>query len=139
MLIKTIVFFLFFNLISFNLNAAQYVPPKVGDYLVAKISSISNDYGITKRYYQRLHRSNPDNLLALDRLLLLSILDGDLLSANNYSFKLAKAGCDKNANSCCMNNQSPQGHLVNGISYLNSHKYGYADQSFASIWNGNLS
>ena len=38
-----------------------------------------------------------------------------------------------------MNNQSPQGHLVNGISYLNSYKPGFADQSFASIWRGNLS
>jgi len=139
MLIRTIIFLLIFNISSINLHAAQFIPPQVGDYLVAKISSDSNDYSVTKRYYQRLHRSNPNDLLALDRLLLLSILDGDLLSANNYSFKLAKAGCDKNVNSCCMNNQSPQGHLVNGISYLNSYKPGFADQSFASIWRGNLS
>ena len=139
MLIKTIIFILLFNFLSISLQASQYIPPRVGDYLVAKISSASNDYDVTKKYYQRLHRANPDNLLALDRLLLLSILDGDLLSANNYSFKLAKAGCDKNINSCCMNNQSPQGHLVNGISYLNSYKHGFADQSFASIWRGNLS
>ena len=139
MLIRTIIFLLIFNIASINLHAAQFIPPQVGDYLVAKISSDSNDYSTTKRYYQRLHRSNPNDLLALDRLLLLSILDGDLLSANNYSFKLAKAGCDKNVNSCCMNNQSPQGHLVNGISYLNSYKPGFADQSFASIWRGNLS
>jgi len=90
MLIRTIIFLLIFNISSINLYAAQFIPPQVGDYLVAKISSDSNDYSVTKRYYQRLHRSNPNDLLALDRLLLLSILDGDLLSANNYSLNLRK-------------------------------------------------
>jgi len=130
---------LIFTLSFSSANAAKTNLPKIGDYLVANISSNSNDYKITKRYYQKLHRSNPNDLLALDRLLLLSILDGDLYSANNYSFKLAQAGCDKKVNSCCMNNQSPQGHLVNGISYLNSYKQGFADQSFASIWRGEIS
>ena len=66
MLIRTIIFLLMFSISSINLNAAQYIPPQVGDYLVAKISSDSNDYSTTKRYYQRLHRSNPNDLLALD-------------------------------------------------------------------------
>tara|TARA_A100001015_G_scaffold43195_1_gene47486 strand:+ start:487 stop:873 length:387 start_codon:yes stop_codon:yes gene_type:complete len=126
-IIRLLSFILIFILSFSSANAAKTNLPKIGDYLVANISSNSNDYKITKRYYQKLHRSNPNDLLALDRLLLLSILDGDLYSANNYSFKLAQAGCDKKVNSCCMNNQSPQGHLVNGISYLNSYKQGFAD------------
>ena len=113
--------------------------PQVGDYLVAKVSIDSNDYNVTKRYYQRILRKNPNNLLSLDRLLLLSILDGDIQSAKNYSFKLARVGCDQKRNACCMNNQSPQGHLINGISYINSYEFNFADQSFASIWQGDIS
>ena len=43
--------------------------------------------------------------------------------SNKYSFKLAQVGCENSKESCCMSNQSPQGHLVNGISYLNSYKF----------------
>ena len=138
-IIRLLSFILIFILFFSSANAAKINLPKIGDYLVANISSNSNDYKITKRYYQKLHRSNPNDLLALDRLLLLSILDGDLYSANNYSFKLAEAGGDKKGTSCCLTKQSPQGHLVNGISYLNSYQQGLADQSFASIWRGEIS
>ena len=140
MIKKILIILFFFNLFfstahSLGTNKERI---QVGDYLVAKISNNENDYRVTKRFYQKIHRNNPTDLLALDRLLLLSLLDGDLLSANKYSFKLAQVGCDKSKNACCMSNQSPQGHLVNGISYLNSYNFNLADQSFASIWHGDL-
>ena len=140
-MIKKILILLFFYNLFFSTAyslSADKERIQVGDYLVAKISNNENDYRVTKRFYQKIHRKDPTNLLALDRLLLLSLLDGDLLSANKYSFKLAQVGCDKSKNACCMSNQSPQGHLVNGISYLNSYKFDLADQSFASIWHGDL-
>ena len=64
-----------------NSFASTSLGPQVGDYLVAKVSIDSNDYNVTKRYYQRILRKNPDNLLSLDRLLLLSILDGEIYRA----------------------------------------------------------
>ena len=140
MIKKILIILFFFNLFfstAYSLGTDKE-RVQVGDYLVAKISNNENDYRATKRFYQKIHRKNPTDLLALDRLLLLSLLDGDLLSANKYSFKLAQVGCDKSKNACCMSNQSPQGHLVNGISYLNSYKFNLADQSFASIWHGDL-
>jgi len=140
-MIKRILILLFFYNLFFSTAyslGSDKERMQVGDYLVAKISNNENDYKVTKRFYQKIHRKNPTDLLALDRLLLLSLLDGDLLSANKYSFKLAQVGCDKSKDACCMSNQSPQGHLVNGISYLNSYKFNLADQSFASIWHGDL-
>ncbi len=140
MIKKLLIIVFFFNLFfstSYSLGTDKR-RMEVGDYLVAKISNNENDYKVTKRFYQKIHRKNPTDLLALDRLLLLSLLDGDLLSANKYSFKLAQVGCDNSKDACCMSNQSPQGHLVNGISYLNSYKFNLADQSFASIWHGDL-
>lgn len=140
-MIKKILIFLFFYNLCFSTAYSlgfDKEREQVGDYLVAKISNNENDYGVTKRFYQKIHRKNPTNLLVLDRLLLLSLLEGDLLSANKYSFKLAQVGCDKSKDACCMSNQSPQGHLVNGISYLNSYNFNLADQSFASIWHGEL-
>jgi len=140
-MIKQILILLFFFNLFFSTSYSLGTDKErmqVGDYLVAKISNNENDYKVTKRFYQKIHRKNPTDLLALDRLLLLSLLDGDLLSANKYSFKLAQVGCDKSKDACCMSNQSPQGHLVNGISYLNSYKFNLADQSFASIWHGDL-
>ena len=130
----------FFTLLIVSSSFAIKSPgPEVGDYLVAKVSIDSNDYNVTKRYYQKILRKNPSNLQSLDRLLLLSILEGDIQSAKNYSFKLARVGCDQKRNACCMNNQSPQGHLINGISYINSYEFNFADQSFASIWQGQIS
>tara|TARA_B100001057_G_scaffold163769_1_gene164393 strand:- start:3034 stop:4704 length:1671 start_codon:yes stop_codon:yes gene_type:complete len=130
----------FFTLLVVSSSFAIKSPgPEVGDYLVAKVSIDSNDYNVTKRYYQKILRKNPSNLQSLDRLLLLSILEGDIQSAKNYSFKLARVGCDQKRNACCMNNQSPQGHLINGISYINSYEFNFADQSFASIWQGQIS
>jgi len=140
-MIKKILIFIFcYNLCFSTAYSLGFDKEReqVGDYLVAKISNNENDYGVTKRFYQKIHRKNPTNLLVLDRLLLLSLLEGDLLSANKYSFKLAQVGCDKSKDACCMSNQSPQGHLVNGISYLNSYNFNLADQSFASIWHGEL-
>ena len=140
MIKKILIILFFFNLFFSTAHSLGTDKERiqVGDYLVAKISNNENDYRVTKRFYQKIHRNNPTDLLALDRLLLLSLLDGDLLSANKYSFKLAQVGCDKSKNACCMSNQSPQGHLVNGISYLNSYNFNLADQSFASIWHGDL-
>ena len=130
----------FFTLLIVSSSFAIKSPgPEVGDYLVAKVSIDSNDYNVTKRYYQKILRKNPSNLQSLDRLLLLSILEGDIQNAKNYSFKLARVGCDQKRNACCMNNQSPQGHLINGISYINSYEFNFADQSFASIWQGQIS
>jgi len=140
MLKKLLVFLLLYLIIlpsafSFGFDRTE---PQVGEYLVAKISNNEKDYAVTKRFYQKIHAHNPSNLLALDRLLLLSLLEGDLQNANRYSFKLAQVGCKKAKSSCCKSNQSPQGHLVNGISYLNSYNFNFADQSFASIWHGGL-
>ena len=111
-MIKKILIFLFcYNLCFSTAYSLGFDKEReqVGDYLVAKISNNENDYGVTKRFYQKIHRKNPTNLLVLDRLLLLSLLEGDLLSANKYSFKLAQVGCDKSKDACCMSNQSPQG------------------------------
>ena len=125
MIKRILILLFFFNLFFSTAYSLGTVKERmqVGDYLVAKISNNENDYKVTKRFYQKIHRNNPTDLLALDRLLLLSLLDGDLLSANKYSFKLAQVGCDESKDACCMSNQSPQGHLVNGISYLNSYKF----------------
>ena len=140
MIKRILILLFFFNLFTSTAYSLGIYKEnmQVGDYLVAKISNNENDYKVTKRFYQKIHRNNPTDLLALDRLLLLSLLDGDLLSANKYSFKLAQVGCDNSKDACCMSNQSPQGHLVNGISYLNSYQFNLADQSFASIWHGDL-
>ena len=141
MLKQLIILLFFFSLLPSNSYSfgSDKSSLEVGDYLVAKISNNENDYRVTKRFYQKIHKKNPSDLLALDRLLLLSLLEGDFMSANQYSFKLAQVGCDKSNNACCKSNQSPQGHLVNGISYLNSYNFDLADQSFASIWHGDLS
>ena len=140
MLKKLFILLFLFNIFSSNSYSIGIDKNtlEVGDYLVAKISNNENDYRVTKRFYQKIHRKNPSDLLALDRLLLLSLLEGDFISANQYSFKLAQVGCDQSIDACCKSNQSPQGHLVNGISYLNSYNFDLADQSFASIWHGDL-
>ena len=81
-MIKRILILLFFSnlFISTAYSFGTYKEKaQVGDYLVAKISNNENDYKVTKRFYQKIHRKNPSDLLALDRLLLLSLLDGDLI------------------------------------------------------------
>ena len=102
MLKQLIILLFFFSLLPSNSYSfgSDKSSLEVGDYLVAKISNNENDYRVTKRFYQKIHRKNPSDLLALDRLLLLSLLEGDFMSANQYSFKLAQVGCDKSNNAC---------------------------------------
>ena len=103
-MLRRLLIFLFFCSLPFSMAYSlsfDNAKTNIGEYLIAKISNSENDYDVTKRFYKKIHRNNPSNLLALDRLLLLSLLEGDLLSANKYSFKLAQVGCDQSKNSCC--------------------------------------
>ena len=139
-----LTFFLTYLLISFSNISISYaafdkkISISVGEYLIAKVSHNQSDHKITKQYYKKIYRKDPDNLVALDRLMLLNLLDGDLRKANEYAVKLAKVGCGPSTNTCCMNNQSPQGYIINAISFLNSYQFKYADQTLANIWRGDL-
>ena len=124
-----LTFFLTYLLISFSNISISYaafdkkISISVGEYLIAKVSHNQSDHKITKQYYKKIYRKDPDNLVALDRLMLLNLLDGDLRKANEYAVKLAKVGCGPSTNTCCMNNQSPQGYIINAISFLNSYQF----------------
>lgn len=123
-----------------NLALASHLSsPKVSDYLQAKVSDSINDYKSTIKFYQKLHKHNPRDTVIINKLLMASILDGDLLNANAYAFRLANVSCSPSITTSCVKIQSDISHLVNGISYLNSYKYDLADQSFSNILNGQFS
>jgi tetratricopeptide (TPR) repeat protein len=139
-----LIFTLTYLIISFGNISSSYAAYEkkisigVGEYLIAKVSHNQSDHKITKQYYKKIYRKDPDNLVALDRLMLLNLLDGDLRKANEYAIKLANVGCGPSTNTCCMNNQSPQGYIINAISFLNSYQFKYADQTLGNIWRGDL-
>ena len=90
-----------------NLALASHLSsPKVSDYLQAKVSDSINDYKSTIKFYQKLHKHNPRDTVIINKLLMASILDGDLLNANAYAFRLANVSCSPSITTSCVKIQS---------------------------------
>ena len=122
-------------LLQVNVSAAKKDNfPKVGDYLIAQISSQANDYNAANKYYLNLLKKDKKNTDLYLKIIKNNLLNGKIEDANKYYIKLEKIGCN-NTNIECINFLQSIGPLINGIVYLKNNRGNKALKSFSKISN----
>ena len=122
-------------LLQVNVSAAKKDNfPKVGDYLIAQISSQANDYNAANKYYLNLLKKDKKNIDLYLKIIKNNLLNGKIEDANKYYIKLEKIGCN-NTNIECINFLQSIGPLINGIVYLKNNRGNKALKSFSKISN----
>ena len=122
-------------LLQVNVSAAKKDNfPKVGDYLIAQISSQANDYNAANKYYLNLLKKDKKNTDLYLKIIKNNLLNGKIEDANKYYIKLEKIGCS-NINIECINFLQSIGPLINGIVYLKNNRGNKALKSFSKISN----
>ena len=122
-------------LLQVNVSAAKKDNfPKVGDYLIAQISSQANDYNAANKYYLNLLKKDKKNTDLYLKIIKNNLLNGKIEDANKYYIKLEKIGCN-NTNIECINFLQSIGPLINGIVYLKNNRGNKALTSFSKISN----
>jgi tetratricopeptide (TPR) repeat protein len=122
-------------LLQVNVSAAKKDNfPKVGDYLIAQISSQANDYNAANKYYLNLLKKDKKNTDLYLKIIKNNLLNGKIEDANKYYIKLEKIGCN-NTNIECINFLQSIGPLINGIIYLKNNRGNKALKSFSKISN----
>jgi len=122
-------------LLQVNVSAAKKDNfPKVGDYLIAQISSQANDYNAANKYYLNLLKKDKKNTDLYLKIIKNNLLNGKIEDANKYYIKLEKIGCNS-TNIECINFLQSIGPLINGIVYLKNNRGNKALKSFSKISN----
>ena len=135
---KLVNLILLLNLIFLNSAAAANKDnfPKVGDYLVAEISSQESDYEIANRHYLRLIKKDKKNVSLLTDIAKNNLLNKKIDTANKYYQTLVKIGCS-DPNSECFNFLQSTGPMINGVIYLKKNRGDRALKAFSKIENVN--
>ena len=135
---KLVNLILLSNLIFLNSAAAANKDnfPKVGDYLIAEISSQESDYEIANRHYLRLLKKDKKNVSLLTDIAKNNLLNKKIDTANKYYQTLLKIGCS-NLNSECFNFLQSTGPMISGVIYLKKNRGDRALKAFSKIENIN--
>lgn len=135
---KLVNLILLSNLIFLNSAAAANKDnfPKVGDYLIAEISSQESDYEIANRHYLRLIKKDKKNVSLLTDIAKNNLLNKKIDTANKYYQTLLKIGCS-NLNSECFNFLQSTGPMISGVIYLKKNRGDRALKAFSKIENIN--
>ena len=109
---------------------------KVGDYIIAEISSQANDYDTANQYYLNLLKKDKKNTGLIIKIIKNNLLNEKIQLANKYYIKLDKIGCAKTEIECINFTQSI-GPLLNGVTYLKKNRTNRATKAFSNIKNIN--
>lgn len=107
---------------------------RVGDYLIAQISSQANDYNAANIHYLNLLKKDKKNINLYLKIIKNNLLNNKIEEANKYYIKLKKIGCN-NSNLECINFLESIGPLVNGIVDLKNNRNNKALKAFSKIRN----
>ncbi|MDC3144245.1 tetratricopeptide repeat protein [Pelagibacteraceae bacterium] len=135
-LLFNLILLINFVFISNSVAANKNNLAKVGDYIIAEISSQANDYDTASQYYLNLLKKDKKNTGLIIKIIKNSLLNEKIQLANKHYLKLEKIGCPKTEIECIHFTQSI-GPLLTGVTYLKKNRTNRATKAFSNIKNIN--
>ena len=135
-LLFNLILLINFVFISNSVAANKNNLAKVGDYIIAEISSQANDYDTANQYYLNLLKKDKKNTGLIIKIIKNNLLNEKIQLANKHYLKLEKIGCPKTEIECINFTQSI-GPLLTGVTYLKKNRTNRAIKAFSNIKNIN--
>ena len=105
-LLFNLILLINFVFISNSVAANKNNFAKVGDYIIAEISSQANDYDTANQYYLNLLKKDKKNTGLIIKIIKNNLLNEKIQLANKHYLKLEKIGCPKTEIECIHFTQS---------------------------------
>jgi len=135
-LLFNLILLINFVFISNSVAANKNNLAKVGDYIIAEISSQANDYDTANQYYLNLLKKDKKNTGLIIKIIKNNLLNEKIQLANKHYLKLEKIGCPKTEIECINFTQSI-GPLLTGVTSLKKNRTNRAIKAFSKIKNIN--